>query len=45
MLVNLGDRDGGPSTLDGCEGVPKDNKMLLNCLENVSCARVGCLTY
>jgi hypothetical protein len=44
MLVSLDDRDVGPSTLDGSEDVPKDDKMLLNCLEHVSHARVYCLT-
>jgi hypothetical protein len=36
---------GDPSTSDGCEGMSKDDKMLLNCLEHLSYVRVGCLTY
>jgi hypothetical protein len=37
-------RNVGPSTLDDSEGVSEDDKMLLNCLEHVSHARVCCLT-
>jgi hypothetical protein len=44
MLVGLGDWNVGPSRLDDSEGVSKDDKILLNCLEHVSNARVCCLT-
>jgi hypothetical protein len=45
MLVDLGARAVGPSTLGGSEGTSDNDKMLLNCLEHVSCARVYCLTH
>jgi hypothetical protein len=33
-------RNEGPGTLDTSEGISEDDKMLLNCLEHVSHARV-----
>jgi hypothetical protein len=41
ILVDFGDQG---DTLDGCKGASEDDKILLNYLEHVSCARVGCLT-
>jgi hypothetical protein len=35
----------GPNTLEGRQGMSEDDKMLLDCLEHVSCARVCCLFY
>jgi hypothetical protein len=45
MLVNLGGLGVGPNTLDGHQGMSKDDKILLNYLEHVSCVAVCCLTY
>jgi hypothetical protein len=45
MLVNLGGRGSCASTLEGREGMSEDDKMLLDYLEHVSCARVCCSTY
>jgi hypothetical protein len=39
-VVLLGARDVGPGGLADSEGISNDNKMLLNCLEHVSYAKV-----
>jgi hypothetical protein len=51
VLPDLGDRgiemlrSEIPDTLDTSEGVSEADKMLLNCLEHVSRARVCCMIY